>query len=158
MEDTQRYWFEEVPEERRYWFLAPYGPSASQEAEREDAEFPSHLESELENIQGEKTAKALGMSPEQYHESRRSSRDRLKKMEEVGFGPRALSDPWWPEAQKGEHGLGKEYLEAPKLFSTRDAAEEELRPSKITTQMLTWISRNGMERSALTRRTTTPLR
>jgi len=36
------YWIEEAPEERRYWFLAPYGPSASQEAKREDTEFPSH--------------------------------------------------------------------------------------------------------------------
>ena len=35
------YWFEEVPEERRYWFLAPYEAFASQAAKREDTEFPS---------------------------------------------------------------------------------------------------------------------
>ena len=55
----ERYWFEEVPEEQRYWFLAPYGPPASQEAERRDTEFPSHLESEFENTQDERTPKSL---------------------------------------------------------------------------------------------------
>ena len=30
------YWFEEVPEEQRYWFLAPYGQPVTQEADQED--------------------------------------------------------------------------------------------------------------------------
>ena len=120
------YWFEEVPEERRYWFLAPYGQSLSQEADQEDAEFPPDLRSELENIRDERQARVFGMTIEQYLEKKKDASRRLKRMAEVGFGPLALSDPGWPETPKGVHRQGNEYLEAPKLFSTREAAEEEL--------------------------------
>ena len=123
----EQYWFEEVPEEQRYWFLAPYGQSVRQEADQEDAEFPPDLRSELENIRDERQARVFGMNTEQYLEKKKAASERLKRMAEVGFGPLALSDPAWPETPKWVYRQGKEYLESPKLFSTKEAAEEELR-------------------------------
>ena len=38
-----------------------------------------------------------------------------------------LSIPWWPEAVKWMHKDGIERVDAPMLFTTRDAAKEQLR-------------------------------
>jgi hypothetical protein len=38
-----------------------------------------------------------------------------------------LSIPWWPEATKWEHKDGIERVDAPMLFTTREAAEAKLR-------------------------------
>jgi hypothetical protein len=38
----------------------------------------------------------------------------------------ALSIPWWPEAVKWIHEEGDEHVAAPMLFTTREAADEEL--------------------------------
>lgn len=40
---------------------------------------------------------------------------------------RVLSIPWWPEAVKWEHREGTEQVDAPMLFTTREAAEAEVR-------------------------------
>ncbi len=50
--------------------------------------------------------------------------------DEAGRLPTAevvLSEPWWPEAVKWTHKEANEYVEAPMMFSTRAAAEAEMR-------------------------------
>ncbi len=38
-----------------------------------------------------------------------------------------VSVPWWPEAEHGEYGEGREHLEPPALYTTKERAERNLR-------------------------------
>ncbi len=126
--DSQRYWFEEVPEEQRYWFLVPWGSTPREEAEQEDDVFSPEEQNELGDIEAEvRSEQVFGTIDPDFREQRRRFRETLKRMEEVGYGANALSIPWWPEVVKYSHAEGIERVEAPKLFTTREAAEEELR-------------------------------
>ncbi len=124
--EPQRYEFEEVPEEHRYWFLVPWGPSPREEAEREDSMFSSEEQSELEDLEAQiRLARVLKTSEAEVRESRKRVRERLARMEEVGFAPNALSVPWWPEIQpKWVHRQDREYVQAPMIFSTKEEAEK----------------------------------
>jgi hypothetical protein len=124
--EPQRYEFEEVPEEHRYWFLVPWGPSPREEAEREDSVFSSEEQSELEDLEAQiRLARVLKTSEAEVRESRKRVRERLARMEEVGFAPNALSVPWWPEIQpKWVHRQDREYVQAPMIFSTKEEAEK----------------------------------
>lgn len=39
----------------------------------------------------------------------------------------AISVPWWPEAEHREYGEGREHLEPPVLYTTKERAERNLR-------------------------------
>lgn len=124
--EPQRYGFEEVPEEHQYWFLVPWGPSPREEAEREDSVFSSEEQSELEDLEAQiRLARVLKISEAEVRESRKRIRERLARMEEVGFAPNALSVPWWPEIQpRWVHRQDREYVQAPMIFSTKEEAEK----------------------------------
>ncbi len=47
--------------------------------------------------------------------------------DECGGSVNVLSVPWWPEARKWVHKTEGEYIAAPKLYTTKEGAEEELR-------------------------------
>ncbi len=132
--DSQRYWFEEVPEDRRYWFLVPWGPSPREEAEREDSEFPPELQTELRDIEAEvRSERVFGTTGPEARASRRRIKDLRKRMEDVGYGANAFSVPWWLEIQpKWEHRQEIEYVQAPMLFSTREEAEKQRRDIENT--------------------------
>jgi hypothetical protein len=127
--EPQRYWFEEVPEEQRYWFLVPWGPSLSQEAEREDSVFSPEEQDELEEIERRiNFAEVFGITEAEVRELDRQKKERSERMEAVGYAPRALSVPWWSEVHtKWEYHQDLEYVQAPMLFSTKQGAEEQLR-------------------------------
>jgi hypothetical protein len=128
VEDTQRYWFEEVPEEQRYWFLVPSGRTRREEAEREDAWLSPELEASLRDIETDVRADTVfGTTGDSIREIRKENEEPRKRMNEVGYGYSALSIPWWLEALKWEHKQELEYVQAPMLFSTREAAEKEKR-------------------------------
>lgn len=103
----ERYWFEDVPEDQRYWFLTQWGmpPNLEDPPQRQQTP-PAGLEEEVAQIEAFK-----------------------ERADAVGFGVSALSPPWWTEAgSKWVHDPeGPEYLEAPMLYTTRKRAEEELR-------------------------------
>jgi hypothetical protein len=124
--EPQRYWFEEVPEEQRYWFMVPWGPSPREEADREDSMFSPEEGAELEELEGQlKNAKAFGITVSEARELRRQARERTARMDAVGFAPLALSVPWWPEVQpKWVHRQDPEYVQAPMIFSTKEKAEK----------------------------------
>lgn len=124
--EPQRFGFEEIPEEHRYWFLVPWGPSPREEAEREDSVFSSEEQSELEEIERSiRLAKVFGTTEAEALEVVRQNRELRERMEEVGFAPNALSIPWWPEIQpKWVHRQDPEYVQAPMIFSTKEEAEK----------------------------------
>ena len=124
--EPQRFGFEEIPEEHRYWFLVPWGTSPREEAEREDSVFSAEEQSELEEIERIiRHAKVFGTTEAEARETVRGNRELRERMEEVGFAPNALSVPWWPEIQpKWEHRQDREYVQAPMIFSTKEEAEK----------------------------------
>ncbi len=107
------YWFEEVPEEHRYWFLVQWGipRSAEQRAgERGDLEPPP------------------GVAPGQFREDLERAREVMRREEAVGYAPGALDPPWWTGIEnRWEHREGPEVVTAPQLYTTRERAEEDLR-------------------------------
>jgi hypothetical protein len=124
--EPQRYGFEEIPEEHRYWFLVPWGPSPREEADREDSVVSSEEQDELEDLESQaRLARVFNISEAEVSETRRRNRELLARMEEVGFAPNALSVPWWPEIQpKWVHRQDREYVQAPMIFSTKEEAEK----------------------------------
>jgi hypothetical protein len=123
--EPQRYRFEEVPEEQRYWFLVPWGPSPREEAEREESVVSSEEQSELEDLEVQRIARVFNISEAEARETRRGSRELRARMEEVGYALNALSVPWLPEIQpKWKHQQGPEYVQAPMIFSTKEEAEK----------------------------------
>lgn len=124
--EPQRFGFEEIPEEHRYWFLVPWGPSPREEAEREDSVFTSEEQSELEEIERSvRLTRVFNIPEAEARETRRRNRELLARMDEVGFAPNALSVPWWPEIQpKWVHQQDPEYVQAPMIFSTKEEAEK----------------------------------
>jgi hypothetical protein len=72
--EPQRFGFEEIPEEHRYWFLAPWGPSPREEAEREDSVFSSEEQDELEEIERSiRLAKVFGITEAEAREDVRQN-------------------------------------------------------------------------------------
>lgn len=128
VEDTQRYRFEEVPEEQRYWFLVPSGRTRREEAERGDAWLSPEMKASLRDIETDVRADTVfGTTGNRIREIRKRTEETRKRMNEVGYGYNALSIPWWLEAHKWEHKQELEYVQAPMLFSTREVAEKEKR-------------------------------
>jgi hypothetical protein len=128
VEDTQRYGFEEIPEEQRYWFLVSGVRTPSEEAGQENAWLPPEMEASLRDIETDVQAdRVFGTTGDKIREIRKKNEETRKRMNEVGYGYNALSIPWWPEAYKWEHKQELEYVQAPMLFSTREAAEKEKR-------------------------------
>jgi hypothetical protein len=128
VEDTQRYWFEVVPEEQRYWFLLPRVRPSREEAKQKDAWLSPENKASLGDIETDVQADRLfGTTGDEIREIRKKTEETRKRMNEVGYGYNALSIPWWPEAHKWKHKQELEYVQAPMLFSTREAAEKEKR-------------------------------
>jgi hypothetical protein len=107
--------------------------------------FSSEEQSELEDLEAQiRLARVLKISEAEVRESRKRIRERLARMEEVGFAPNALSVPWWPEIQpRWVHRQDREYVQAPMIFSTKEEAEKVWR-SLEGTDPLSYI--NLMER------------
>ena len=124
--EQQRFGFEEIPEENRYWFLVPWGPSPRKEAEREDSAFSAEEQDELEEIERSiRHAKVFGTTEAKAREVIRRNRELRERMEEMAFVPNAFSVPWWPEIQpRWEHRQGPEYVRVPMIFSTKEEAEK----------------------------------
>ena len=112
--DENRYWFEEVPEDERYWFLVQWGPPRSMEVEEE--------------AKAKKDERRSRPRTPEREEARKRVRGLIERADAVGFAPKALSPPWWAEVEpRWIHRYGPEYLEAPTLFTAREAVEEERR-------------------------------
>jgi hypothetical protein len=76
--EPQRFGFEEIPEEHRYWFLVPWGPSPREEAEREDSVFSAEEQDELEEIERSiRHAKVFRTTEAEARETVRRNRERL---------------------------------------------------------------------------------
>jgi hypothetical protein len=90
-------------DERQYWYLAVGDPG----------EIEDYMVSDSRGIFAE-TAR-------QWSEEKKRWVARRARQVSV------LSIPWWPEAVKWGHKDGIERVDAPMLFTTREAAEEKLR-------------------------------
>jgi hypothetical protein len=134
----ERYWFEEVPEEQRYWVLVHWGMSPKREAEwaegMEDLELPDEFVREAREIeQDEHAAKVFGITPEKSRKIRRDARATKERMDAIGYAPGVVSDAWWSGVEyKWIHAAGREHVEAPSLWSTKEAAEKVLLELKET--------------------------
>jgi hypothetical protein len=128
VEDTQQYWFEAAPEEQRYWFLLRWVRPRREEAKQDDAWLSTENKASLRDIETDVQADRLfGTTGDETREIQKKDEETRKRMDEVGYGYIALSTPWWSEALKWEHKQELEYVQAPMLFSTREAAEKEKR-------------------------------
>lgn len=115
MED-QRYAFEKIPEEERFWFIArwPLVWPGSRALEMDVA---------IKDERGEERAFEAPTDAEEAEMDRF-----VERQYEVGYVPTALRIPWWLEVQgKYIHEEGREYVEAPPLYSTRERVEAEFR-------------------------------
>jgi hypothetical protein len=124
--EPQRFPFEEIPEEHRYWFLVPWGPSPREEAEREDSVLSAEVQDELEETERSiRHAKVFGVTEAEAREVVRRTMEPRKRLEEVGFAPNAMSEPWWLEIQpRWVHRQKPEYVQAPMIFTTKEKAEK----------------------------------
>jgi hypothetical protein len=126
--DIQGYWFEEVPEEHRYWFLVPWGPSPREEAEIEESVFSTDQHTELRGMEAEvRSETVFGTTGPEARKRRRRIEGIRARMDAVGYGASALDVPWWPLVPKWEHREATEYVQAPMLFTTQEAAQEQKR-------------------------------
>ena len=89
-------------DERRYWYLATGNPG------------------EVEDYM----ASGRGIFAET---ARKWSEEEKRRVARRARQSSVLSIPWWPEAVKWEHKDGNERVDAPMLFTTREAAEAQLR-------------------------------
>ncbi len=139
------YWFEEVPEEQRYWFLVQWGTprSAEQWAEREPSQPPP------------------GVDPEEFQERLTRMQEIMQRAGAVGYAPAALSPPWWTEAElRWEHDEGPEFVSAPQLYTSKEAAERDLRDleDRDPESYLALVERYGEELTNRALDNTSPLR
>jgi hypothetical protein len=126
--DIQGYWFEEVPEEHRYWFLVPWGPSPHDEAESEDTVLSPEQQTELRDMEAEVRSETIfGTTGPESRERRWRIEGIRARMDAVGYGASALDVPWWPLVPKWEHREGIEHVQAPMLFTAQEAAQEQKR-------------------------------
>lgn len=117
--DEQQFWFEEVPENERYWFLVQWGPPPSRDAEQDERQLSEEPE--------------VGPSRSELREARSRVSALIERAEALGFVPSALSPPYWIEIEpRWVQELGDATVEAPVLFTTREAAEEERRHREDT--------------------------
>ena len=123
-----------MPEDQRYWFLAPSGTSPHLEAEHEaklrDHGLTEQDATDLKNIESDiRRASVFGRTEQEAAEIREETKARYERMEAVGYGIQALDVPWWPDVYSWEHaeGEGREYPIAPILYTKRELAEEEER-------------------------------
>jgi hypothetical protein len=107
------YWFENVPEENRFYFITQWG-------------MPRSVEEEARRW---KEKAATGLLPPGLTSEDMERIEEIRHREDVaGFSAGAFSPPWWPEAEfPWIHQEGREYLRAPRLFTTKEAAEAVLR-------------------------------
>lgn len=130
------FWFEEVPEDQRYWFVTQWGLSPAREEEleaerqRQDDELPPGLSTtELTEMERAITsASVFGGTPEEAREKHRKMRELLERMDAAEFRPEPVSaqDVMWTTLTRWEYSEYPEYVIAPMLFTTREAAEQEL--------------------------------
>jgi hypothetical protein len=103
MSEKRRYWFEDVPEDQRFYFLVQY-PEGEPEAEEKETEIMQR-------------ASVFGVDPEKIEEL-----DHMAKvMAEIGFAPNALSPTHWSDVED------RPDPQTPRIFTTRERAEERLR-------------------------------
>jgi hypothetical protein len=122
----KRYWFEGVPEAERYWFVAPWPAPSGWQEEGSESELPGELGAELaereQEIRGEVV---FGLEPEKVREIRALQ----KRMDAIGYAPGFVSaasgEGFGDIVDRWVHDEGKEYVEAPVLFTTQEAAEKE---------------------------------
>lgn len=127
-----RYWFEEIPEEERYWFLAPSGPLPSFQARRDSEAQESGLTpqdaEDLRNVESDiQHASVFHSSEEQARKIREETAEMRERLGAAGYGDLALEPPAWPTvfAQDVEEGWDK--VHAPILYTEREKAEEAAR-------------------------------
>ena len=130
----KRLWFEEVPEEEQYWFLAPWGtpPSleAKREAEREKSGLTPQDAADLRDIEHDiRHASVFGTSERKARETRQEVDELRRRQQPVKYGAGALEAPWWLDVYSWEHaeGDGREQLVAPIIYTRKEQAEEEER-------------------------------
>jgi hypothetical protein len=128
----QRFWFEEVPEDQQYWFLAPFGMSpllkAEREAKRQDSGLTEQDAAELQNIESDmRHASVFGGTEHEAAEKRKEIDEFSERLKAVGYGDRALEVPWWPDVLSWEHEEGPDKVRAPILYTKRELAEEKAR-------------------------------
>lgn len=128
----KRFWFEEVPEEERYWFLAPSGTVPSLEAKREAKLEESGLTSqdadELRNIARDvHHERVFGGTEEEPAKVRKEIDQIRERIEAVGYGDQALELPSWPLVRWWAHEEGWDKVRAPILYTKKEEAEEEAR-------------------------------
>jgi len=125
--ESPGFWFEEVPEEQRYWFLVHAGASFREEAELDDA-IPGDLRAELQDVDAAvRHEEAFGAPAREARERVRRAREARERKDAAGYGPETLSIPWWPEVVKYFHEEGVERVDAPMIFTAKEAAEEARR-------------------------------
>jgi hypothetical protein len=105
----ERFWFEDVPEEYRYWFLAPKS-------------LPGNMPREPE---GDSETEHSVLSEEQAQSEQERINETLRRAEEVDFGINSLDIPWWTDVLAWEREEEVEYNRIPKIFTKRDWAEAE---------------------------------
>lgn len=121
-----RYWFEEVPEEDRYWFLAPSGMPPRLEAELRESGLTPQDAADLQDI--ERTVDCGSVFDRvDAGRARRDVVETRKRMEAVGYDSLALEPPWWPMVRPWVHEQGHEYVSAPILYTKREMAEGDRR-------------------------------
>jgi len=128
------YWFEEVPEEERYWFLAPWGVSpvqqAEREARREELEVSREDGAELRNTESDvRLARVFGMTEDRARKLREEVAGINKRIELARYGERALDGHRWGAVWSYEHKeeYATKYVSAPILYTSKERAEDEAR-------------------------------
>ncbi len=128
----ESYWFEDVPEERRYWFLVQWGmPRSAEERQIGEEEVPES---------------PPGADPAEFQENLERMQEVIRREQAAGYFPGALSQPWWTDIENmWEHREGPEFVAAPQLYTTRERAEEELRQinDREPEDLLNLVERHG---------------
>jgi hypothetical protein len=129
----ERYWFEEVPEGDRFYYITEWG-------------MPRRAEEEARQWEEKTSSETLppGITAQDVERV-----DEIRRREDaVDFSSGALSPPWWPEAQfSWIHQEGPEYLRAPRIFTTKARAEAVLHAFQgdETENFMDLVDRYGFE-------------
>jgi hypothetical protein len=124
--DEKHYWFEQVPEEQRYWIVAPWGKPPNREEKGDDLDLPGEFVAELKELeQAVRTENLFELKPDKAREVHAEARALKTRMDAVGYAPGLVSDEWWIDVvDRWIHDEGNEHVEAPPLFTTKGAAEK----------------------------------
>ncbi len=127
-----RFWFEEVPEDQKYWFLSQSGKAPSLEAKREaqlrESGLTSQDANDLQDIASDiQHASVFRSTEEEARKIREEVRERFERMEAIGYGDQDLEVPYWPVVHWYQHKEGWDDVRAPILYTEKEKAEEEVR-------------------------------